>query len=586
MTERLFYLGDAQQFLAIYHEPREQRGRPAVLLAPPFGWDEIASHRALRDWAGYLAERCYPVMRLDLPGTGDSAGGPADSSLLTSWQAAIGQAASALRFEARVPTVVGIGIGLGGILVFEAAARAEVDHVVLWATPGRGRTLIRELSAFSALETARIVESGAPEPPPLPTQMLAPGGFVLSPETTRALSAVNLTTRPLRAATRVLLLDRDGIGPDAALQSAVTDAGASLTVASGKGFAAMLAEPDRSRTPVEVFETVHSWLEETPEAQAHAPAPVKQDDELSLDGFHERPFMVSSSSGSLVGISAVPETEAKPLTAVFLNAGAVRRIGPHRLWVDTARRWAQRGVPSLRLDLGGMGDSDGDAQSLADVAEFYDPRFTAEVQAGLDELQRQGLGDRFVVVGLCSGSSWAFQTALKDRRIVAALMINVRILYWDPALDVARDLRRTRLLVKPVIWKRILRGEVSPGRFVAFFGWLGRSPLRRIAQIRGARPEQSPTIEQVAQAFDQLQRQGTELRFLFCDGEPLRDELVRDGLLSQPRRWPNVTATLIPGRDHTLRPLWMHEHVDSALDHALEATLASIERREPTVRSS
>ena len=577
MTEQLLYLGDdPHRFFAVYRPPREPQGRPAVLLAPPFGWDEIASHRALRDWAAHLAAHGHPVIRLDLPGTGDSAGGPADPGTPATWQAAVGRAAAWVRAEAAVQTVVGIGIGVGGLLVYEAAARGEIDHLVLWATAGRGRTLVRELSAFSALETARIVESGSPEPPPLPGQMLAPGGFVLSSETVAALSAVDLATRPLAPETRVLLLDRDGIKPDAALQGAVTGAGASLTVASGKGFSAMLAEPDRSRTPQEVFDTVQAWLDETAAARQHG-GPAAQAGmsahELRLGGFSERPLTAPAPAGRLVGISAVPEGECKPLTAVFLNAGAVRRIGPHRLWVDTARRWALRGVPSLRLDLEGIGDSDGDSEMLADVAEFYEPRFTEQVRAGLDRLEQQGIGDRFVVVGLCSGSSWAFQAALEDPRIAAAFMINPRILYWDEALDVERDLRRTRLLVKPVIWKRILRGDVSADRFAAFLGWAAKAPVRALAG-RADRPKPSPTIELVAQAFDRLQAAGTELRFFFCDGEPLRDEMTRDGLLAQQSRWPNVAVSFLPGRDHTLRPLWMHEHVDAALDAALDGILA------------
>jgi hypothetical protein len=85
----------------------------------------------------------------------------------------------------------------------------------------------------------------------------------------------------------------------------------------------------------------------------------------------------------------------------------------------------------------------------------------------------------------------------------------------------------------------------------------------------------SPTVELVAQAFDRLTAEGTELRFFFCDGEPLRDEMTRDGLLSQHARWPNVAVSFLPGRDHTLRPLWMHRHVDTALDAALDGILSS-----------
>ena len=155
----------------------------------------------------------------------------------------------------------------------------------------------------------------------------------------------------------------------------MTEAGADLTVASGKGYSAMLAEPDKSRSPDEVFDTVHSWLEELPATRELAVPPEPAGEaptELQFAAFTERPFTASAAPGRLVGISALPEGETQPLTAVFLNAGAVRRIGPHRLWVDTARRWALRGIPSLRLDLGGIGDSDGDSASLANVAEFYE----------------------------------------------------------------------------------------------------------------------------------------------------------------------------------------------------------------------
>ena len=92
-----------------------------------------------------------------------------------------------------------IGIGLGGLLAYEAAASGAVDDVVLWATPGSGRSFVRELVAFSAHETARIVESGRTEPPPLPEGWLAPGGFLLSPETNADLRSLDLATRPLRS---------------------------------------------------------------------------------------------------------------------------------------------------------------------------------------------------------------------------------------------------------------------------------------------------------------------------------------------------------------------------------------------------
>ena len=236
MTEQLLYLGDdPHRFLAVYRPP-ERTARTAGRAAGAavrLGRDRLAP--GPRDWAAHLAAHGHPVIRLDLPGTGDSAGGPADPGRRRRGRPPSGRRPPGSAPRRPSQTVVGIGIGLGGLLVYEAAARGELDHIVLWATPGRGRTLVRELSAFSALETARIVESGSPEPPPLPEQMLAPGGFVLSAETVAALSAVDLATRPLAAgdAGAAPRPRRDQARCRAA--GSGDGAGASLTVASGEG---------------------------------------------------------------------------------------------------------------------------------------------------------------------------------------------------------------------------------------------------------------------------------------------------------------------------------------------------------------
>jgi len=289
----------------------------------------------------------------------------------------------------------------------------------------------------------------------------------------------------------------------------------------------------------------------------------------------ERPFVIERPQGRLVGTLAVPsDGPSAPLTAVFLNAGAIRRVGPHRMWVDAARRWGLAGVTSLRLDLEGIGDSDGDGELFGDVAHFHGEQFFDQTRAALDALEAAGLGTRFILVGLCSGAYWAFHTALADDRVAAALMINPRVLYWDDNLEIARELRRTRLLVRPVTWKRVLRGDVSLARWATMARWLAGAPLR-FARARREREQQPASVEDsIVAAFDRLADRDLRARFLFCDGEPLFDELTRAGLLDQHDRWPSISVRKLPGRDHTLRPLWMHEHVVAAMDEALDAELS------------
>ena len=580
MTERFVYLDAAgARFPVACHCPDAPSACVGVLLVPPFGWEDLASYRSRRAWAEDLCAHGHPVVRLDLPGTGNSSGGPADRGTLATWHRAVAVAAGWLRSEAYARTVTAVGIGLGGLLAYEAALRQDVDDLVLWATPGHGRSYVRELVAFSAHETARIVEAGAPDPPPLPEGWLAPSGFLLAPETVADLKALDLTDRPLPSSARVLVLDRDGVKPDARLTSAIVEAGADLTIQPGTGYAEMLTDPDQARAPREVFDRTRAWLMRAqPRPAATRTAFLEEGAaaaELVLDTVRERPFLIERPEGRLVGTLAEPvEGPKAPLTAVFLNAGAIRRVGPHRMWVDAARRWGRLGVTSLRLDVEGIGDSDGDGELFGDVGYFHGAQFFEQTRTALDRLEEAGLGDRFVLVGLCSGAYWAFHAALADDRVAAALMINPRVIYWDEHLEIARELRRTRLLVKPVIWKRVLRGDVSFERWAAMARWFAAAPLRFERRLRGRDEQPFSVAGRITAAFDRVRERDLHARFLFCDGEPLFDELTRDGLLAQQERWPTITVSRLPGRDHTLRPLWMHDHVVAAMDDALGAELA------------
>ena len=66
------------------------------------------------------------------------------------------------------------------------------------------------------------------------------------------------------------------------------------------------------------------------------------------------------SKGGLVGTLALPDEGNDghaDIGFLFLNAGVVHRVGPHRINVRIARQLAARGIPSIRFDLCGHGDS-------------------------------------------------------------------------------------------------------------------------------------------------------------------------------------------------------------------------------------
>ncbi len=570
-----------EPIFALLNIPAE-KSAPAspVLICPPFGWDDICSYRSRRDWAVQLAAGGHATLRIDLPGTGDSGGSPHDPNRLAAWTGAVTMAAERMREITGSDRLTAIGIGLGGLLIFEALAQgAQIDELILWAVPASGRTFLRELRVFARLEDSEFDVTGELEPSLVPEGCTGAGGFLLSAETTKALQKIDIGMHELPAGlvTRALLLGRDGIGVDPGLVDCLEEMGTTVTQDPGPGYGAMMAKPHLARAPTEVFAHVSSWLEEHPSKDV-TPAPIEprgaldRDDAIELSvgdaRIRETPVTVAQSFGDLFGVLSEPlYAPQAQLCVVMLNAGAIRRVGPNRMWVEAARRWAARGVTTLRLDLEGIGDAEGDADRFTELAELYVPELVDQVRAALDALGARGFEGRFVLMGLCSGAYWSFHGALRDDRVVAAFMLNPRALFWDPALETARDLRRG--VLRTSSWPKILRGEVPLARMIALAldapFTLPRRTIRRRRARRGG--------DELDRALDRLRHDDKHLQFLFSGNEPLYEELASEGRLDRLHLWPNIRLEMIPGRDHTLRPFQAQQRAHEALDRALEEEL-------------
>ncbi|HYB23141.1 MAG TPA: alpha/beta hydrolase, partial [Solirubrobacteraceae bacterium] len=463
---------------AVLHAAHGPARAKAVLMCPPFGWDDMCSYRIRREWAERLAREGYATLRIDLPGSGDSAGAAGDPGQLDAWTSAVDAAARWLRDAEGAGTrqVAVIGIGLGGLVACRAVSQgAPIDELVLWSVPARGRTLVRELRVFSQLEVANVLAQGESTPgeDPLEEGAVAANGYLLSSETVRELEALDLRERAFaaRAPRRALLLGRDGMKIDEALAQALERAGSAVERADGPGFGAMMTETQDARPPLEVFKLLDAWLaKDEPQAAAPATAVGEQEptasttraastgssarpgsrahDELKLEhagvALRERPLFLEGPSGRLFGVLCEPLGTRLQLTALLLNAGPQRRTGPNRMWVEIARRWAARGVPTLRLDADGIGDADGDGAALGQVAAFYRPRYVEQTRVALELLAARGLPPRFVTLGLCSGGYWAAQAALRDERVASVIMLNPRTLVFDEWRHAARRSRHLR----------------------------------------------------------------------------------------------------------------------------------------------
>jgi exosortase A-associated hydrolase 1 len=147
--------------------------------------------------------------------------------------------------------------------------------------------------------------------------------------------------------------------------------------------------------------------------------------------------------------------------AVLLVVGGPQyRVGSHRQFVLLARHIAAAGIPVLRFDYRGMGDSDGGLRSFEDAGE--------DIRAAVDTLaQALPRVERVVIWGLCDAASAACLYAPDDPRIAGLVLLNPWV--RTQAGEAKAYLRHYYLarLRSPEFWSKLFSGGLKIRRSVA-----------------------------------------------------------------------------------------------------------------------
>ena len=124
---------------------------------------------------------------------------------------------------------------------------------------------------------------------------------------------------------------------------------------------------------------------------------------------------------SLVGVYSRPaDAGSERPILVILNAGILHRVGANRLHVVLARALATLGVPVLRFDLSGVGDSAPreDALPLLDGV-------LADIREVFDQLESKHGANGFILAGLCSGAMHSLLAGAADPRVKGLIMLDL-----------------------------------------------------------------------------------------------------------------------------------------------------------------
>jgi pimeloyl-ACP methyl ester carboxylesterase len=567
------YLELDPDVVAMLHQGPAAAQSTAVLICPPFGWQEQASYRSVRTWANLLARAGFTTARLTLPAAGDSGGMPADPHLLDTWTSAVGGAASWLRERTGCARVLAIGIGLGGMLAWRAAAQgAAIDDFALWAVPDSGRRLLRELRTQSRLVAQAEAPGEAPAQSASGESLI---GFRMTEETAQAVGDLRLSELVVGEAgsRRALLISRGALAVDSRLRGHLEALGVAVQIADGEEFDALMANPQQSVAPVATAETIVQWLSKAPPASG-APGGsrhvVRERGALraAAGAVHESALTLRGEHGELYAVASRPASGTPSSTAiVFLGGGALPHPGPSRNWVEIGRRWAARGIPSVRLDLGGIGESDGDDPELLTNVSFSAPWRAREARTILDQLVERGIATRFILGGLCSGANVAMQTALLDDRVDGILLLNMFAFEFTEALVAERGRRLQIEQGLPGARARQLDRDL----LVAAMNYV--RPDRAWRLLR--RAEERAELVRARTTFDRLRDRRVQTLLLLGRYEPMTAQFERHGMFDQLDRWPNLTLERLSTRDHMLRDLSIQREVMTTVDRLIGRVVGS-----------
>lgn len=577
-----------------------------AVICAPLGLENVFSYRPLRTLGRHLADRGIPVLRFDWLGCGDSGEPRTGDAGLRAWRDAVDDAVDKLINATGVATVALIGLRIGATFgLLEATTNPAVTEVVLLEPYTTGRAYLRELRAFERVAEQTILLQPPQGSPPLPEGSMEAGGFLLSAAEVQAIDSIDLEegARWTNVPRRSLVVSTQSDRSTTALVGLLAEAGSQVTSHVEPKLSSMWAIPAWSFLPPNCARLVVDWMLEDG-AQERRRHQQRRPDVPIAGAFatlalaegtvHEQAALIETDLGRIFAVTCVPAgIEGGDEWVVFLNAGPVRRIGPNRLSTVWARKWARAGLPSLRLDLYGLGESDGDPGRdeafLNDPLLAHHPERLREIRAAFDWLAERHGARRFTVIGLCSGATQAFQVGLSDPRVAGVGMINPGALFVDQDLlhlsawdELRRVLRQPHALLFYVRnhgarWalKGMLKGVRGRVRSVSGqSGWASYQPV-------------------VTDSLARLRAANTKVAAIFSDGEDgigWFEQILGPDSRAQLEGM-GMTIEIVEGPDHTFRPLWSHDVLESFFERLLTSTgflnLATIgHAQEPDVRSA
>lgn len=453
------------------------QGTRGVVLCSPFGHESSWLHKGMRSLAEELSAYGLPTLRFDYLTTGDSAGIDGEGNPFDTFPDDICAAVARLRSETGVTHVTLCGLRLGATFAALASSRSGADSLVLLAPVTRGRIYRRELGALRMTWLENLAPTVRDAQTDTPLNVL---GQIYGDAFCERLDAFDLA-REMSALpslpSRALLLDARP-GASDALCATLRERGADVQACALEGYVEYMQESKLSVLPVRAIERAAQWvlaLDPAPRVkrrantQASPVIPRRDEPMIATPGAIERPAVFGTTG--LFGILCEPRGRfaGGPVMLITNTAGSVHH-GDSRLSVRVAREMARRGIPSLRIDARGIGDSpprnaEGPPEACTSILAAT---ISEDVATAAAWLKAQGY-ESVVGFGVCSGGYSALRASLVEPALCAVIAVNPPGFYIPEAISAAELEAQQRnsiarvapALLKPAKWWLILSGKRS-----------------------------------------------------------------------------------------------------------------------------
>ncbi len=154
---------------------------------------------------------------------------------------------------------------------------------------------------------------------------------------------------------------------------------------------------------------------------------------------------------SLYGVASLPAQGAARGVLVVVG-GPQYRAGSHRQFTLLARSLAEQGIPAMRFDYRGMGDSSGESRSFEDVQH--------DLRAAIDHFLTLVPGMREVVIwGLCDAASAALFYGASDARVCGLVLLNPWVRTTGGHAKATLKHYYVERLLQPALWRKIVSGR-------------------------------------------------------------------------------------------------------------------------------